>query len=234
MDTFLGQLQAGWGVALLAGLVVTLEISIGGYVTGLAIGGLVAWTKLRGRRWAVAVANGYSTICRAVPEVLLILILFYAGQTALNALMDALGFGTVDISGKFAAIAVLGVVQGAYASEILRGAVLALPKGQIEAAKAYGLHGVGLFRRIILPLIVPYALAGLTNLWMSILKDSALIFAVGYSELTFTAMQAAASTRLYFPFLILCGAIYYVVTQISNIVFRVIEGHVRRWMPRLG
>ncbi|WP_370879954.1 ABC transporter permease subunit [Labrys monachus] len=179
-------------------------------------------------------ANAYSTICRAVPEVLLILILFYAGQTALNALMDRLGWSTVDISGKFAAIAVLGIVLGAYASEILRGAVLALPKGQIEAARAYGLHGFSLFRRIILPLIVPYALPGLTNLWMSILKDSALIFAVGYSELTFTAMQAAGSTKLYFPFLMLCGAMYYVVTQVSNIFFKAIEARIRRWMPRLG
>ncbi|MDQ0393975.1 polar amino acid transport system permease protein [Labrys monachus] len=234
MNTFLGQLQAGWGVALLGGLVITLQISIGGYITGLAIGGLVAWTKLRGLRWAVLLANAYSTICRAVPEVLLILILFYAGQTALNALMDRLGWSTVDISGKFAAIAVLGIVLGAYASEILRGAVLALPKGQIEAARAYGLHGFSLFRRIILPLIVPYALPGLTNLWMSILKDSALIFAVGYSELTFTAMQAAGSTKLYFPFLMLCGAMYYVVTQVSNIFFKAIEARIRRWMPRLG
>jgi polar amino acid transport system permease protein len=234
VSTFLGELQAGWGATLLVGLGITLQISIGGYVTGLVVGGLVAWTKLRGARWAVIVANFYSTICRAVPEVLLILILFYAGQTALNVLTDSLGSGTVDISGKFAAIAVLGVVQGAYASEILRGAVLALPRGQIEAARAYGLHGFGLFRRIILPLIVPYALAGLTNLWMSILKDSALIFAVGYSELTSTAMQAAGSTKLYFPFLMLCGTIYYIVTQISNIFFKVIEGRVRRWMPRLG
>jgi len=229
LSTFLGDLQAGWGATLLAGLGITLQISIGGYFTGLIVGGLVAWTKLRGARWAVLLANAYSTICRAVPEILLILILFYAGQTALNALTDSLG-----ISGKFAAIAVLGIVQGAYASEILRGAVLALPRGQIEAASAYGLHGFSLFRRIILPLSVPYALAGLSNLWMSILKDSALIFAVGYSELTSTAMQAAGSTKLYFPFLMLCGAIYYIVTQVSNIFFKFIDGRVRRWMPRLG
>ena len=234
MDVFLSDLQAGWGTALLRGLVITLEISIGGYIAGLIIGGLVAWAKLRGPRWAKMIANGYSTICRAVPEVLMILILFYAGQQGLNALMDALGWGTVGISGFVATIVVLGIVQGAYASEILRGAVLALPKGQVEAAKAYGLHGFGLFHRIILPLIVPYAFAGLVNLWMSILKDSALIFVVGYSELTFTAMQAAASTKMYFPFLMLCGAIYYVVTQFSNIFIKLFENRVRRWMPRVG
>lgn len=117
--------MTGWGVSLLQGLVITIEISVGGYLTGLMIGGLVAWAKLRGPRWLVALANGYSTICRAVPEVLLILILYYAGQQGLNALMAWLGYGTLGIGGFFAAITVLGVVNGAYTSEILRGAVLA-------------------------------------------------------------------------------------------------------------
>jgi polar amino acid transport system permease protein len=234
VDAFWDQLQAGWGLAFLDGLRVTVELSIGGYIAGLSIGGLVAWAKLRGPRWLVALANGYSTICRAVPEVLMILILYYAGQQALNALLGSLGLATFGIDGFLAALLVLGVVQGAYASEILRGAVLALPRGQIEAAKAYGMHGAGLFRRVVLPLMVPYAFAGLTNLWMSILKDSALIFVVGYKELISTAMAAAASTRMYFPFLLFCGAIFYVLTQFSNIFIKMIDHHIRRWMPRLG
>jgi polar amino acid transport system permease protein len=234
VEAFWEQLRAGWGVAFLQGLIITVELSIGGYITGLSIGGLVAWAKLRGPRWVVILANGYSTICRAVPEVLLILILYYAGQQALNSAMSSLGFGSVGIDGFYAALVVLGVVQGAYASEILRGAVLALPKGQIEAAKAYGLHGFGLFRRIVLPLMVPFAFAGLTNLWMSILKDSALIFVVGYRELISTAMAAAGSTRMYFSFLLFCGAIFYALTQFSNVFIKMIDRYIRRWMPRLG
>ena len=188
MEAFWQQIEAGWGIAFLQGLRITVEISIGGYIAGLVIGGLVAWAKLRGPRWAVALANGYSTICRAVPEVLMILILYYAGQQALNGLMAQLGFGSVGIDGFYAALMVLGIVQGAYASEILRGAVVALPNGQIEAAKAYGMHGFGLFRRVVLPLMIPFAFAGLTNLWMSIPgKDLlALIFVVGYKELIST------------------------------------------------
>ena len=234
VEAFWQQIEAGWGIAFLQGLRITVEISIGGYISGLAIGGLVAWAKLRGPRWAVALANGYSTICRAVPEVLMILILYYAGQQALNGLMAQLGFGSVGIDGFYAALMVLGIVQGAYASEILRGAVVALPKGQIEAAKAYGMHGFGLFRRVVLPLMIPFAFAGLTNLWMSILKDSALIFVVGYKELISTAMAAAGSTRMYFSFLLFCGAIFYALTQFSNIFIKMIDRHIRRWMPRLG
>ncbi len=132
----------GWADELLRGAIVTLELSIGGFICGLIIGMLVAWVKLNGPAWSVRIANGYSTICRAIPELLLIILLFYAGQSVLNSVMEGLGFAdSVDISGFAAAIIVLGLVQGAYASEILRGAILGIPKGQVEAARAYGLEG---------------------------------------------------------------------------------------------
>src|SRR6185436_16715034 len=134
--------DAGWGDDLLRGAAITIEISVGAFATGLVIGGIAALAKLRGPRWAAAIAGAYTSICRAVPEILLIILLFFAGQTALNALLTALGFGDVGISGFAAATVVLGLVQGAYASEILRGAILAVPGGQIEAARAYGMHGV--------------------------------------------------------------------------------------------
>lgn len=236
MEKFLSLLSwgdTGWADDLARGLLVTLEISLGGYVTGLLIGSLAAWAKLRGPGWASAIANGYSTLCRAVPEVLLIIILYYAGQAALNATMARLGFENVNISGFAAATVVLGLVQGAYASEILRAAVLAVPRGQVEAAKVYGLHGAMLFRRIYLPAMVPYAMAGLSNLWMLILKDSTLISIVGYAELMFTAKQAAGGTKFYFSFYLLVAAIYYVVSALSAGLFKLLELRVRRWMPRL-
>ncbi|MFN8829812.1 MAG: ABC transporter permease [Labrys sp. (in: a-proteobacteria)] len=228
----LGWGDSGWGDDLFRGLLVTVQISIGAYLAGLAIGGLVAWLKLSGPRWAVTLANGYSTVCRAVPEILLIIILFYAGQSALNSAVAALGFEDVGISGFAAAIVVLGLVQGAYASEIIRGAILAIPKGQIEAARAYGFEGAALFRRITLPAIVPFALPGLANLWMIIMKDSTLISVVGYNELLFTAKQAAGSSKYYFSFYLLVGAIYYALTILSNILIARIDARVRRWMPR--
>jgi polar amino acid transport system permease protein len=232
--SLLGWGDTGWSDELAFGLMITLEISIGAFLVGLSIGGLAAWAKLRGPRWAVMIANGYSTVCRSVPEVLLIIILFYAGQAALNALLAGIGLGNLNISGFAAATLVLGLVQGAYASEILRGAVIAIPKGQIEAARAYGIGGFTLFRRITLPAIIPFALAGLSNLWMVIIKDSTLVSVVSYNELMFTTRQAAGGTKYYFSFYLLVAAIYYVITLLSSGGIRMIENRVRRWMPRLS
>lgn len=225
--------QTGWADELALGTLVTVQISVGAFVTGILIGTAVAWVKLKAGPVPVAIANGYSTICRAVPELLLILILYYAGQTALNALLESWGYGAAPaISGFAAATIVLGLVQGAYASEIIRGAILAVPKGQTEAAEAYGLTGLALFRRITLPAIVPYALPGLANLWMIIIKDSALISVVGTAELMFTARQAAGATKYYFSFFLLVGVLYYLLTIVSNVAIASIEARVRRWMPR--
>jgi polar amino acid transport system permease protein len=230
----LGWGEESWTYQLLLGLAATVEISLGGYLVGLLIGGAGALVKLRGGPRAVAVANAYSTVCRAVPEVLLIIVLFYAGQSALDSIVESLGYDPQDvgISGFAAAVIVLGLVQGAYASEILRGAVLAIPRGQVEAAHAFGLHGPVLFRRVILPSLLPYALGGLANLWMVIIKDSALISVVGYNELLFTSTQAAGSTKYYFGFFLLAGALYYMLTLLSNIAIHRIERRIRRWMPQ--
>jgi polar amino acid transport system permease protein len=232
----LGWGEDSWAQQFIVGAIATLQISVGGYLAGLIIGSLVAWVKLRGGPIPVAIAHGYSTICRSVPEVLLIIILFYGGQSAMDSVLTSLNVDPEEwgISGFAAAVIVLGLVQGAYASEILRGAVLSIPRGQVEAALAYGLHGGTLFRKVILPTLLPYALGGLANLWMVIIKDSALISVVGYNELLFTAKQAGGSTKYYFTFFLLAGAIYYGITLVSNGVIALLEARVRRWMPKLS
>jgi polar amino acid transport system permease protein len=220
-----------WGVVLLQGAWVTLQISTGAFVLGLIIGLAVAMTKLTGNRPVVAAANVYITVCRAVPELLLILLLYYAGSDLINAIMLWLGYEEVEINGFVTAVIVLGIVQGAYASEIIRGAILAIPVGHIEAARAGGCSQGLIVRRILIPEMMPFALAGLSNLWMTLLKDSALISVVGYNELLFTAKQAAGSTKLYLLFFLSVGAMYLVITLLSNVVVERIEARFRRWMP---
>ncbi len=222
----------GWLQALAQGMLKTLGISLGAFILGLAIGLLVAMVKLRGPRWLVLCANCYTTLYRAVPELLLILLLYYAGTDLINLLMAQLGRPGVEVNGFMAAIVVLGIVQGAYSGEIIRGAIQAIPHGQIEAARAYGINRLLLLRRIVLPSMMPFAIAGLSNLWLVLVKESALISVVGYTELLSAGRQAAASTKHYLLFYLAVAAFYYLITLVSSSVFRQLEVRFERWMPR--
>jgi polar amino acid transport system permease protein len=224
----------GWGGVLLNGLVASLELAIGGYVLGLLIGVAGAFGKLYGGPILRDLLEIYTTVVRAVPELVLILILYYAGADIVNQVMALFGFQRVDISGLAAGIFVIGVVQGAYSTEVLRGAILAVPPGGIEAARAYGMSPLQTLRRITLPAMLPYAIPGLSNLWLIATKDTALLAVVGFTELTLATRQAAGSTKAYMTFYLAAGGLYLAVTLISNIVIGVIERRSRRGMVRMA
>jgi len=221
-----------WSGPLLQGALITLEISVAAYAIGLLLGLLGATAKLSGIAPLKGLATAYSTIIRAVPELLLIILLYYAGQQALNSLLQAWEVETsVEISGFAAAIGVLAFVEGAYLTEIFRGAILAIPRGHIEAADAFGMSRWMRFRRVVLPEMLPNALPGMSNIWLILVKDTALVSVVGFEELFFTAQQAAASTRSYFLFYAAAGALYLVMTLGSNVLFGHAERLVRRGQP---
>lgn len=223
----------GWGGVLLKGAISTVEISAGAYLTGIVIGLTGAFAKLKGH-WAVrGLAQLYTTAIRAIPELILIIGLYYAGTDGLNQALGVLGVGPIEINGFVAAVAVLGFVQGAYMTEVFRGAILAIPIGQIEAAVAFGMRPWLLFRRIVLPALMPNALPGLANLWMSITKDSALIAVVGYEELALATRTAASGTKHYFLFFLAAAVLYLVITLVSNVIFSGFERHFRRGQPKV-
>ncbi|MDQ0455570.1 ABC transporter permease [Rhizobium paknamense] len=224
----------GWGGVLLTGAAATLAISGGAFAIGLLLGLAGALGKLSGGKLVTFCLNGYTTAIRAVPELILIVGLYYAGTDGLNRLLTALGLPQVEVNGFLAAVAVLGFVQGAYMTEVLRGAILAIPVGQIEAAKAFGMGPVLRFRRVILPALLPNALPGLANLWMSITKDSALVAVVGYQELALATRLAGAGTKHYFIFFLASAMLYLLITLVSNAVFTLIERRVRRGQPALA
>jgi polar amino acid transport system permease protein len=221
----------GWGGVLLRGAFSTIMISLGAYATGLVIGLLGALGKLTHSRPLVLVLELYTTAVRAIPELILIVGLYYAGTDGLNRLLTAVGLPTIEINGFVAAVVVLGIVQGAYMTEVLRGAILAIPQGQIEAAKAFGMTSWLRFRRVVLPALVPNALPGLANLWMSVTKDSALIAVVGYQELALATRLAAGNTKHYFLFFFAAAVLYLAITIVSNILFHALEVRFRRGQP---
>ncbi|RTR06465.1 ABC transporter permease [Halomonas nitroreducens] len=221
-----------WAGPILQGALTTLEIAVLAYAIGLLLGlvgasaRLSPWGPLRG------LATVYSTAVRAVPELLLIILLYYAGSQALTALTNALGLpGQVAINGFVTAVGVLAFVQGAYMTEVLRGAILAIPRGQLEAADAFGFSAWTRFHRIVIPAMLPNALPGMSNLWLILIKDTALISVIGFSELFFTVQQAAASTRAHFLFYAAAGVIYLAMTLTSTALFTRLERRVRRGQP---
>ncbi|MCK7613653.1 ABC transporter permease [Roseibium sediminicola] len=218
----------GWGGVLLAGFAASLQLAVGGYALGLVIGVAGAFGKLYGGPILRDLLEIYTTVIRAVPELVLILLLYYAGTDAVNALLVMVGLPRVDISGLAAGIFVIGVVQGAYSTEVLRGAINAIPSGQIEAARSYGMSPFKTLRRITLPAMLPYAIPGLSNLWLIATKDTALLAVVGFSELTLVTRQAAGSTKAYMLFYCTAGVMYLTLTLVSNQVIARIERRARR------
>lgn len=223
--------EGGWGMNMLRGLVSTLQIALGAYAMGILIGFAGALGKINGStptRWLLEI---YTTLIRAVPELVLILLLYYAGTGVINSLLDAMGYRPIDISGLVAGIAVLGIVQGGYSTEVIRGAMLAVPRGQVEAAAAFGMSRWQVLRRITVPAMLPFALPGMSNLWLIVSKDTALLAVVGFSELALVTRQAAGATRAYFLFFLAAACLYLLVTLVSNQIFRLLEIRARRGQP---
>jgi polar amino acid transport system permease protein len=176
-------------------------------------------------RWALEV---YTTLVRAIPELVLILIIFYAGSDLINQTLDAFGYRPIDINALLAGIVVLGVVMGAYATEVMRGAISAVPKGQVEAARAYGMGGGLLLRRVVIPAMLPLAIPGLANLWLIVLKDTALLAVIGSIELATMTKQAAGVTRAYITFYLAAAGLYLALTLVSMFLIRKVEAYFRR------
>ncbi len=224
----------GWGGNLLRGLANSIQIALGAFGLGLLIGTLGAYGKLYGGPVTRDLLAVYTTVVRAVPELILILILYFAVTDAVNQTLVSFGYDRVQVSGIAAGIAVLGIVQGAYATEVLRGAILAVPAGQIEAARAMGMPPVMLARRITLPAMLSFAIPGLANLWLIATKDTALLAVVGFGELTLETKQAAGATKAYFTFFMAAGILYLAVSLVSGRIFGRIEAWARRGEPNVG
>lgn len=214
-----------WSV--LAAGSVTLEVALGSLLLAIGLGLLGAWAKLSGVRPLAAAAEAYTTLVRGVPDLVLMLLFFYGGPALLNVALSRLGFdATVDIPPFLAGLVTLGLIFGAYLTETFRGAILAIPKGQIEAASAFGLSRLRIGWRIVLPQMARLALPGFTNTWLVLVKSTALVSVLGLEDIMFRAKNAAQATRQPFTFFLLTAAVYLLITTASVLVLR--------WLERRG
>ena len=225
----------GFGDQLLLGALMTVGLSLSILVLGLVIGLFIATAKLSGFKPFRAVGEVYTAIFRAVPELLIILIIYFGSSGILTAIAESFGYDEfVELSPFAAGVTSLGLVFGAYASEVFRGAILAIPKGQIEAARAYGMNGWLVFRRVVLPQIWRVALPGLGNLFLVTQKDTALVSVIGLVELTRAAAIATGFTKAPFTFYFVASLLYLAMTSVTMYGQRHAERWARRGQPGLG
>lgn len=219
---------------LIAGTIMTIELALSSLVVALVFGLLGAWAKLSSNRLARRAAGFYTTIVRGIPDLVLILLVFYGGQVALNNIGAATGlWGYVEVSQFIAGAGTIGVIFGAYFTETFRGAIIAIPRGQIEAGISCGMSRSLIFRHIIWPQMVRFALPGFTNNWLVQLKTTALVSVIGLQDLVYNAFTAGRSTDQLFTFMAAAFVIYLVLTGTSDLLLRALDRHYSRGVARV-
>jgi len=207
---------SGYYASILQGALLTVGVSLAALAVSIVLGLLGAAAKLSGRPPLVALATVYTTLIRGIPELVLMLLIFYGGTIGLNHLLTLMGSkASVDINPFVAGVLTIGFIYGAYMTETFRGAILSIPKGQAEAAWAFGMGSLRTFLRITLPQMVRYALPGFTNNWLVLIKATALVSLIGLQDMTYLALQAGAATREPFNFHLFTAALFLLYTSLS-------------------
>lgn len=206
----------GYGWMILDGTRITVLVGLAAMVCAVAVGLVVALAKLFGTRIVRGAVEVYTTIVRGVPELVLLLLVYYGVPTLIQDLGAAMGLEIkVAINPFLAGVGTITFIYGAFASEVFRASYLAVSKGQIEAAKALGLNRFLVFRLVVLPQMLRFALPGLGNVWMVLIKATALISVIQLPELMRSADVAARTTRMPFTFFFVACLIYLAITLAS-------------------
>jgi len=213
----------GFGPLLLAGTWETVKLAVLSLGAAFVLGLAGAAAKLSPNRVVSRIGVAYTTLIRAVPDLVLMLLLFYSIQIWLNHLTDMMGMNQIDIDPFVAGVITLGFIYGAYFTETFRGAFLAVPRGQIEAGFAYGMSARHVFTRILFPQMMRFALPGIGNNWQVLVKATALVSIIGLADVVKASQDAGRATEAFFFFTLVTGAIYLVITTVSNLALHRLE-----------
>jgi histidine transport system permease protein len=198
----------------------TVKLSVMSLLLAIVLGLLGASAKLSKSAVLRVPAQIYTTLIRGIPDLVLMLLIFYSLQTWLTSLTEIMEWDYIEIDPFAAGVITLGFIYGAYFTETFRGAILAVPRGQVEAATAYGLSRSQRFRFVVFPQMMRFALPGIGNNWQVVLKATALVSIIGLADLVKASQDAGKSTYQLFYFLVLAALIYLVITSVSNFALR--------------
>jgi octopine/nopaline transport system permease protein len=224
---------SGWGAQMLAGTGMTVAVATVAFLIGIVFGTVGAAAKLSGNKVLLGAANVYTTIVRGIPELLVIYLLFFGGNGVVMAVASVFGYdGYVELNPFTIGTLAVGLISGSYSTEVIRGAVIAVPRGQIEAARACGMHPLLILRRILAPLTLRYAPQGLGNVWQLTLKDTALISVTSLTEIMRASLLAAGSTHQPFLFYSTAMILYLALTLVTTALFDRAERYFMRGVRR--
>jgi polar amino acid transport system permease protein len=227
--------ENGWGDDIAKGALVTIELAVATLPVGLAIGLAAALAKNSNSAILRAAGNVYTTVFRGLPELLTLFIVYYGGQMLLTKLAGMMVEGaTVEVNQFVAGVTALGLVLGAFSSEVFYAAIRAVPRGQTEAANALGLAKWQAFRLVVFPQLWRVALPGLSNNWLVLLKDTSLVSVIAITDLMRQTSIAVGVTKQPFFFYLIACLIYLVFSMLSSVVFSRAEARASRGLKRVG
>ncbi len=208
--------DTGWGDELFRATLMTIAVSITAMLIGFSFAAIFTPLKLSKFKLLNLIANIYTTVIRGVPELLVIYLFFFGGSGAIMFVASMFGYNeyieiNAFITGSFA----IGIISGAYSTEVFRGAIQSIDKGQFEAAKVLGFNKFIQFYKIILPQMLRLAIPNLSNVWQITLKDTALISVTGLVEIMRQSYIAAGSTRDPLFFYSFAALLYLLLTFLS-------------------
>ncbi|MBF0304472.1 MAG: ABC transporter permease subunit [Alphaproteobacteria bacterium] len=223
----------GFGDQLLAGTLLTLQLAFASLGVGLALGmagALAKTSRNAAARWA---GSTYTTVVRGVPELLVVLLVYFGASQVLTMLAELVGLdASIEVDAFTAGTVALGLTFGAYATEVLRGALQTVPHGHVEAAQALGMGSGRIFIRIVMPQAWRVALPGLGNLFLVLLKDTALISVIGLEELMRKSAIAVSHTKEPFTFYMAAALIYLGLTVAAMTGLALLEKRAARGFAR--
>jgi arginine/ornithine transport system permease protein len=210
----------GYTASLLEGMLVTLAVALASLLIACLLGLAGAAAKLSRSRVLAGLASLYTTLIRGVPDLVLMLLVFFGGQVMVNELAQRLGRdGYIDVDPFVAGVLTIGFIFGAYMTETFRGAFLAVPVGQREAGLAFGMTRLQVLRRITAPQMLRHALPALSNNWLVLVKSTAIVSVIGLNDMMQKAGQAAGATREPFVFYAAVALLYLLITSVSELGF---------------
>lgn len=222
----------GWGDELAMGALVTIGLSLATLPGGLIAGFFIALAKQSRDPLVRLSAQIYTTVFRSMPDLLTLFVVYYGAQFLFSALSNAALGVNLNFSPFFAGMIALGFVLASYVSEVFLSAFRAIPHGQYEAADAMGLHRWQTLRLIILPQLIRLALPGLSNLWLSLMKDTALVSVITLNDLLRQTQIAVSSTKQPFFFYLVACLIYLAFSLISSVGIQRIDTWATRGARR--